>query len=667
MNEPGSVTDGSNGSGAQAAGPVFISYASADRKEALSVCNAIERRGRTCWISCRDVAPGQNYQEEIVRSLRSARAMVLVFSDAANNSDEIKKELSLASRNHIPVMALRIEDTEPSDAFAYELSTRQWIDAFEGWDKSIDSLVRQIDQIGPAAAPSASAPIRASWRPGSKTGLSGRSLAIASVVVALIVAGVAAWAFLRPAPAAAHSMMVRLTGFNRLSPDIPASMPDAIRDEITAAFNDDGVVGVSNAAAPPSGDAPAYALGGTIRRDGDKIKVFVQMTNERSGATLWSYGFNYDPDQVARIPRHIAVDAGNMVRCGLFAASTYNKALADPVLSDYMRYCENSGFVEYDSGKSLASAQKVVTAAPDFSWGWSAVAGSAGASLFDNPTGPDAAANRRQAAEAAAKALKLDKSNSEALDIQAMLVDPRDVLGQEKLFKAALAARPLACGCEHHLYGMLLQNVGRNREAVEQFRRSTEVLALDFDSQLSLAGALLLDGKADEAKTHFDAAVDLSTDSTAADQTSLFKAPISGDYTAGLKALQNPKLKMNDQVRAAMQASFQAMISGDAAAKTRALQLLKAIPPDKRGGIVTSMFAAFGDTQDAMQNIDYLVSRLRFGAVRWLYFPTMRSVLNDPGFPAFAQKLGLMTYWKTTHSKPEVCSAGDAPPFCRMI
>ena len=59
-----------------------------------------------------------------------ARAMVLVFSEAANNSDEIKKELSLASRYHVPVLALRIEDVEPSDAFAYELSTRQWIDAF---------------------------------------------------------------------------------------------------------------------------------------------------------------------------------------------------------------------------------------------------------------------------------------------------------------------------------------------------------------------------------------------------------------------------------------------------------------------------------------------------------------------------------------------------------
>ena len=137
---------------------VFVSYATADRKQALSVCKALEGRGAECWISTRDVAPGENYQEAIVRSLREARAMVLVFSDAANNSDEIKKELSLASRYHVPVLALRIEDVEPSDAFAYELSTRQWIDAFDGWDKSINSLVQRLGQMPGAEATSASPP-----------------------------------------------------------------------------------------------------------------------------------------------------------------------------------------------------------------------------------------------------------------------------------------------------------------------------------------------------------------------------------------------------------------------------------------------------------------------------------------------------------------------------
>ncbi|MBA3669630.1 MAG: toll/interleukin-1 receptor domain-containing protein [Sphingomonas sp.] len=134
--------------------PVFVSYSTADRKQALAVCKAIENRGTPCWISTRDVALGENYQEAIVRSIRNARAVALIFSKAANDSDEIKKELSLASRYRVPVMALRVQDVEPSDAFAYELSTRQWIDAFEGWDRSIDSLVSRIEQL-PGEQPAA--------------------------------------------------------------------------------------------------------------------------------------------------------------------------------------------------------------------------------------------------------------------------------------------------------------------------------------------------------------------------------------------------------------------------------------------------------------------------------------------------------------------------------
>ena len=45
----------------------------------------------------------------------------------------------------------------------------------------------------------------------------------------------------------------------------------------------------------------------------------------------------------------------------------------------------------------------------------------------------------------------------------------------------------------------------------------------------------------------------------------------------------------------------------------------------------------------------------------------MAGAIRDPAFPAFAQKYGLTTYWKTTRTKPDLCSAKDAPPFCRMI
>jgi hypothetical protein len=45
----------------------------------------------------------------------------------------------------------------------------------------------------------------------------------------------------------------------------------------------------------------------------------------------------------------------------------------------------------------------------------------------------------------------------------------------------------------------------------------------------------------------------------------------------------------------------------------------------------------------------------------------MRSVLDDPGFPELVTQLGLMEYWKTSRTKPDVCSETSAPAFCQMI
>jgi tetratricopeptide (TPR) repeat protein len=651
--------------------PVFISYATADRKEALAVCKALERRGTKCWIATRDVQPGENYQEAIVRAIRQSRALVLVFSEAANNSDEIKKELSLVSRFHVPLMALRIEDVEPSDAFAYELSTRQWIDAFDSWDKSLDSLVRRIGEIDHGDESERPDGGRSSASAGNsrrgRSALPARTLAIAAVAALILLAAAAAWLFLRPGHAAAHSMVVRLTGFQRLSPDLPASMPNAMGDEIIAAFNDDGVVGVSTAAAPPPGDGPAYALGGTVRRDGDKIKVNVRLTNERSGTTLWSNMFSYDSDQQSRVPRRIAIDAGNMVRCGLFAASTYRKALSDAVLADYLQYCNNSGFIQWEPGKALDSARKVVAAAPDFSWGWSAVAGSAGGLLLDNPVSPRAGDYRKQAVDAADKAIALDKSNSEALDIKALLLEPRDLIGRETLLKQALDARPLACGCEHHLYGIFLQGVGRNADAIEEFRRSTDVLALDVDSQFSLADSLLIAGKTDEAKAHLDAAADLAPLSVPPEELAVAEVAVTGDYAAASKALQNPKVQVPAQLRAALQASFQAMASGDSTAKSRAVQMLAALPPEMQRRNAVAMLAALGANREAMQIVERQASHYFVASASWLYLPVSRGALKDPGFPAFAQRIGLIDYWQKSKTRPDFCSVKDAPPVCRMI
>ena len=119
---------------------VFISFASQDHKIARTICTAIEGRGFTCWISSRDIQPGENFQSAIVRAIRSAKVLLLVFTENSNRSDEMTKELALASQQKLMVVPLRVENVSPSDAFAYEFATRQWIDLFADWEQAINQL-----------------------------------------------------------------------------------------------------------------------------------------------------------------------------------------------------------------------------------------------------------------------------------------------------------------------------------------------------------------------------------------------------------------------------------------------------------------------------------------------------------------------------------------------
>ena len=123
---------------------IFISFAGHDLKVASTLCKALESRGFKCWISSRDVGPGQNFQEAIVRAIRAAKVMLFVFSANSNNSDEVKKEIALAGAHKVFVIPIRVEDVIPIEALAYEFATRQWIDLFRDWDFALEQLATQI-------------------------------------------------------------------------------------------------------------------------------------------------------------------------------------------------------------------------------------------------------------------------------------------------------------------------------------------------------------------------------------------------------------------------------------------------------------------------------------------------------------------------------------------
>jgi predicted ATPase len=137
---------------------VFISHSSADKGLSDDIRSDLEARGVTCWIASRDVPPGANFGEAIIRAMSQARVMVLVLSRNADRSDEIKKEVVLAGQKGVIIIPLRVENVSPTGALQYELGTRQWIDLFVDRAAGIERLVQQVEAVVATPRPLPAAP-----------------------------------------------------------------------------------------------------------------------------------------------------------------------------------------------------------------------------------------------------------------------------------------------------------------------------------------------------------------------------------------------------------------------------------------------------------------------------------------------------------------------------
>src|SRR5450432_1333 len=107
---------------------VFLSYASADAEIVNQVCQALEAQGVVCWMAPRDVKPGAQYADAIVRAINDAKALVLVLSASAVASSHVGREIERAASKHKQIVALKIDAAPLTPALEYFLSESQWID-----------------------------------------------------------------------------------------------------------------------------------------------------------------------------------------------------------------------------------------------------------------------------------------------------------------------------------------------------------------------------------------------------------------------------------------------------------------------------------------------------------------------------------------------------------
>ena len=131
--------------------------------------------------------------------------------------------------------------------------------------------------------------------------------------------------------------------------------------------------------------------------------------------------------------------------------------------------------------------------------------------------------------------------------------------------------------------------------------------------------------------------------------------------------LLDPTLPISAELRAALLKGYRALASSDSGAKAQAVQALLALTEDQQSDAVARLLADLGANHEAFQIATRIATTREYPGPSLFWDRSMRGTLADPGFPAVATQLGLLKYWTTTHTRPDVCNEKAPPPFCGMI
>lgn len=132
----------------QMACDVFISHSVKDERVADAVVAKLEAESVSCWVAPRDVVPGADWGESIINAIESSRIMILIFSQNANASPQIKREVERAVDKGVYIIPFRVDDIKPTKALEYFISAAQWMDAFSPpLERHLDDLAKTVKSL----------------------------------------------------------------------------------------------------------------------------------------------------------------------------------------------------------------------------------------------------------------------------------------------------------------------------------------------------------------------------------------------------------------------------------------------------------------------------------------------------------------------------------------
>ena len=240
-------------------------------------------------------------------------------------------------------------------------------------------------------------------------------------------------------------------------------------------------------------------LEGSIRKDGDNIRVTAQLINVADGYHIWSDSFDRKLNNIFQVQDEIALSIVDALKLKLDLGNHHREGISSEAYDLYLRGRDAARTIDKPNQlKAVEYFEQAIAIEPNFP---EAHAGLASSWIWLEDYGGFAADFAYPIiAKAARRALQLDTSNSEALMAMALYfnsIDDDKVMAKT-LFEYALKENPSLVPIYFH-YSDILENEGKLKEAIEYRKRAVELDPLSTFYRSRLVFQLHSLGQTEEA------------------------------------------------------------------------------------------------------------------------------------------------------------------------
>jgi len=382
-------------------------------------------------------------------------------------------------------------------------------------------------------------------------------------------------------------------------------------------------------------------LDGTVRKQGDRVRIVAALVNATDGIQLWTRTFDRELKDIFAVQQEIARAVAESLRVTFLASEEKSTQMATNSVEAHNAYLQAHFYSvrrnAEDYRKAIDYFDQAIQFDPDYALAYAER--SEVWTIIGDLTGQRSTAfpkARSDAEKAVAIAPSLAEAHA-ALGWVRAFAEWKFAEGLSELQRAKELSptNPTA----NDLLGRVIVYTGRMEEAERQARQAVELDPLSAGTQFTLGRVLFYAGKLDEADAAGRKMAELQPSASSSHRWQVLVAVQRGD---GETALREAQLEPDDRIRS-FELALAQYIRGDHKAADAALANLIANSRDSLAYQIAQVYAVRGEKDKAFEWLQIAFDNHDGGMPSLLVDPLLRGLRDDARYKNLVVKVGLPT------------------------